>query len=239
MRCLRPLAVASVALAFFSCLPVRVASAPADDPRTQARAKEWLERAQTGNVDRSQLTASMSTALTGALVAAAKSALAPLGTPVNFTLRSHYEIDGNSVYVYRAAFKDGAWNEQISFTSEGKISGLYFRPAPDPNETPLPGEEPAITERAKAEFAAWRHGAIDRSHYTTGASNTFTDALVAKVSAELDALGAPSAFVFRGKAAPPGGTIYAYLVTCANGEVWMTLGLDPSGKISEVAFQPE
>lgn len=239
MRSIRAAAAVWAALALAGMLPVPAGAAPSDDPKTQLRAKEWLSRAQTGNIDRTQLTPATSTALNGDVIAATKETLGKLGAPVDFTLRAHYEIDGNSVYVYRAAFKDAAWNEQISFDGQGKISGLFFRPAPDPNETPLPGEDPQITARAKAEFEAWRRGEIDRSHYTASAAADFNGALVARVAAELGALGAPAAFIFRGKTAPSPETVYAYLVTCANAEVWMTFGIDGAGKISAIAFQPE
>ncbi|HXP92671.1 MAG TPA: hypothetical protein VN905_04315 [Candidatus Binatia bacterium] len=235
----RFLVVAAIAIAVAALVVGRVASAPTDDPKISARAKESLERAQSGNYDRSQFTSEMNSVLTETLVANVKSALGPLGVPTAFTLRAHYDADGNSVYVYRATFKLASWNEQIAFAADGKISGLYFRPAPAPSETPLPGEDSSITARVHAEFLAWQHGQIDRSRYTTDASEAFSDSLVAKVATELTALGAPAAFIFRGKTAPPGGTIYAYRVSCANSDVWMTFGLDASGKINGIAFQPE
>lgn len=232
------LLVLTLALATF-LTPSPARSAPPDDAHIAARAREWLERAQNGNIDRSQFSAEMNTAMGDPTVATAKATLAPLGTPLAFTLRAHYEIDGNSVYVYRATFKDASWNEQIAFGSDGKITGLYFRPAPPPTETPVPGEDPAITARLRAEFLAWQQGSIDRTRYAAGAAQEFNEALVAKVSAELGAFGTPTAFIFRGMTQPAGGTIYAYRVSCPNSDVWVTMGIDPAGKINGIAFQPE
>jgi hypothetical protein len=239
MVALRRLLFALIAVGFVAAITVAVRSAPVDDPKVNARAREWLERAQTGNVDRSQFTSEMNTAMTDALITSAKAALAPLGTPSAFTLRAHYEIEGNNVYVYRMSFKDSNWNEQIAFASDGKIAGLYFRPAPDPAQTALPGEDPAITAVVRTEYLAWQQGTIERSHYTPAASAEFKDALVAQVATELTAFGTPSAFIFRGKTQPSGGTIYAYLITCPNSDVWMTIGIDAAGKIEGIAFDPE
>lgn len=239
MRPLRLLAGAIVAIALFCVVFARVGSAPADDPKMNARAKEWLERAQKGDYDRSQFTSGMSAALTDASESSTKSTLEPLGAPVAFTLRARYEVDGNTVYVYRVTFKDATWNEQISFADDGKISGLYFRPAPAPSETALPGENAAVNAKVRSEFFAWQRGQIDRTRYAPAASEAFNDALVAKVAAELNAFGAPSAFIYRGKTQPTGVTIYAYRVTCQNSDVWMTIGFDQAGKIVGIAFQPE
>jgi hypothetical protein len=236
---IRFLAAAIVAIALLSVAFVRVSSAPADDPKVNARAKEWLERAQKGDYDRSQFTNDMSAAMTDTAASTAKSSLDALGPPLAFTLRARYEVDGNTVYVYRVTFKDAAWNEQISFAGDGKISGLYFRPAPAPSETALPGENAGVAAKVKAEFLAWQRGQIDRTRYAPAASEAFNEALVSKVAAELTAFGTPNSFVYRGKIATGGGTIYAYHVSCVNSDVWMTIGFDAASKITGIAFQPE
>jgi hypothetical protein len=228
------------AFAFFGPLAVPATSAPTADPKIDARAKDLLGQAQAGNFDRSQFTSDMSAALSDTVVANVKAALAPLGTPNTIALRAHYDVDGNSVYLYRLTFKDASWNEQLALGADGKITGLYFRPAPPAAATSLPGEDPAITARARAEFLAWQSGQIDRAKYAPTASDGFNDALVARVATELTAMGAPNSFIFRGKLQnPAGAAIYAYLIPCANSAVWMTFGLDSTGKIAGIAFQPE
>lgn len=240
MSLIRRLLLSALAIVAIGAFPSPARSAaPVDDPRINARAREWLDRSQSGNVDRTQFTAEMNTALSDATVVAAKATLGPLGPPSAFILRAHYDLEGNSVWVYRATFKDESWNEQIAFSADGKISELYFRPAPPPSDAAIPGEDAAMTARVRAEFLAWQQGSIDRSRYTTDAAAAFTDALVAREAAELGAFGPPTAFTFRGKTQPAGGTIYAYRVTCPNSDVWVIIGIDAGGKINGIAFQPE
>jgi hypothetical protein len=106
-------------------------TAPPDpNPDITARAKDWLHRVQTGNIDRSQLDATMNNALTPDLVKQASGQLSPLGDPVTFTFVSTQPVrDDITAYVYHATFKSGALNEVFALHKDGKIAGIQFTPA--------------------------------------------------------------------------------------------------------------
>ena len=94
-----------------------------------ARAKEWIRRTQTGDVDRTQLTQTMSDALTPEIVAAAKAQLAALGEPTSIVYKGKGEISpGNMTYGYRVTFASTSLMCYITFDKDAKISGLLFRP---------------------------------------------------------------------------------------------------------------
>jgi hypothetical protein len=105
-------------------------SAPAQvDPKVTAVAKDWLHRAQTANIDRSQLTDSMSTALTPAIVKQVAAELAPLGDPTAFTFVESQSVQGIAIYHFVLTFPAGTLNEYIGIDGTGKIAGLRFTPA--------------------------------------------------------------------------------------------------------------
>lgn len=240
MRAFRTFAAALVAIAVLAAMPARIGAAPADDPKINARAKEWLDRAQAGNFDRAQLSNDANADWTDSKISDYRGGFAPLGSPTAFVLRARYRLDGNAIYVYRATFATMSINEQLSISADGKIANLSFRRVPASADGALPGEDAAITSRAQSEYVAWQSGKIDRDRYTARAASAFTPALVAQVAGELTAYGAPGPPIFRGKTqAPDGTTIYAYRVPCANTDVWMSMGLDAGGKIDGIAFQPE
>lgn len=85
------------------------ASAEGEDPKITARAKEWLHRFSVGEIDRAQLDATMSRALTPQLIGEAKTQLAPLG--------------------YRADFESMSLLITMSIDRDGKIDGFFFSPA--------------------------------------------------------------------------------------------------------------
>lgn len=105
--------------------------------------------------------------------------------------------------------------------------------------TPAAGEDPAITAAAKAEYERWRAGSVDTARYDAVMQVGLTD-LVRKVSLGLAVLGAPTAFVFRGKRTAPNyaGTGYVYRVTTPSGAVEYVYSLDPDGKIGGIFFKP-
>jgi hypothetical protein len=102
---------------------------PSADPAITARAKDWLHRAQTGTIDRAQLTAQMDALLTDDLVKQAVTKLGPLGDPTDFSLVDMRNVAGSNVYMYRAQFKSGPLDEVLSIDGTGKINGLRFLPA--------------------------------------------------------------------------------------------------------------
>lgn len=102
-------------------------------PRTGATvlplAREWLRRVQMGDIDRTQLDATMNTAMTSHMVAAMRSAYRRAGSPVSFTFVGSYELPGaNVAYDYRVRFARRKLFERIVFDRNGLISGLRFRP---------------------------------------------------------------------------------------------------------------
>jgi hypothetical protein len=129
-----PALAASAASPMPAASPTSSASAapapgPTVDPAITAKAKEWLHRFQTGDIDRSQLEPSMSTALTDDVVKQLKDELAPLGDAQSFTITSQQSLgEGITAYVYRVAFKSSSVNEIIAFDANGKISGFRLTP---------------------------------------------------------------------------------------------------------------
>jgi hypothetical protein len=106
--------------------PAPVASV---DPAVTARAKEWLHRIQTGDIDRSQLTSAMSGALTPDVVKQVSEQLSSLGDPQTFSFVSQQSLgDGIAGYVYRVTFKSSSIDELIALDKNGKIAALRFRP---------------------------------------------------------------------------------------------------------------
>jgi hypothetical protein len=105
------------------------APGPTVDPAITAKAKEWLHRFQTGDIDRSQLQPAMSTALTADVVSQLKDELAPLGDAQSFKITSQQSLgEGITAYVYRVTFKSSSVNEIIAFDAQGKISGFRLTP---------------------------------------------------------------------------------------------------------------
>jgi hypothetical protein len=104
-------------------------SAPDPNPGITARAKDWLHRVQTGDIDRSQLDATMDTAFTPDLVKQTSQQLAPLGDPLSFTFLKQSVSGDITSYVYQVTFKSGAVNEIFALDKDGKIAGIRFTPA--------------------------------------------------------------------------------------------------------------
>lgn len=110
--------------------PFATAAAPAlTDAQATARAKEWLARLQTGNIDRTQLTSTMSSALTPSVVANVRSHYAPLGSPTSFTLIGKQSLtNGDTEYEYRVVFKQTTVTEKLIVSMSGTIDGLLLNP---------------------------------------------------------------------------------------------------------------
>ncbi len=109
-------------------VPAHPTPAPNEDLSVTARAKEWIRRIQSGAIDRTQLSATMSRALTPQLVSGAKAQFGRLG-PVQMLTYLGKTAQGSSiVYVYRVDFANDSLNLILSINSAGKIDGLLFRP---------------------------------------------------------------------------------------------------------------
>jgi D-alanyl-D-alanine carboxypeptidase len=106
--------------------------------------------------------------------------------------------------------------------------------------TPAPGEDPAVTSAARAEYERWRAGKVDLDRYDAAMRAVLNAGTIAQVAGTLSALGAPTAFVFTGKLAVPnnGGTAYTYRVLAPNGAMSYVFSLDPDGKIGGIYFKP-
>jgi hypothetical protein len=132
--------IAFIALALAVASPLSAASpspaasaspapGPTVDPAITAKAKEWLHRFQTGDLDRSQLSSQMNTALTSDVVKQLKDELAPLGDAQSFKITSQQSLgEGITAYVYSVTFKSSSINEIIAFDASGKISGFRLTP---------------------------------------------------------------------------------------------------------------
>jgi len=109
-------------------VPAHPTPAPNEDLSVTARAKEWIQRVQTGRIDRTQLSATMSKALTPELVAGAKAQFGRLGPTRMLTYLGNSVQGGSTVYLYRVDFAQDSLNLILSINAAGKIDGLFFRP---------------------------------------------------------------------------------------------------------------
>ncbi len=111
--------------------PAAVPPAPlaTEEPGITARAKDWFSRIQTGNLDRTQLTAQASAAFTDAVVKNVAAQIAPLGAPAAFTFVDKKTIGDNTAYTYKLTFASTALYYIFVLDIAGRISGLRLVPA--------------------------------------------------------------------------------------------------------------
>ncbi len=101
--------------------------AAGEDPKITALAREWTHRLQTGDIDRSKLTAKLSAAIPPPAVPIFKAQLGALGEPASFIYRGRQAADRTTSYTYRVQFKGAVLTFIIGVDKDGKISGLDFR----------------------------------------------------------------------------------------------------------------
>lgn len=101
---------------------------PGEEPAITARAREWLRRVQTGDIDRTQLGPQFAAALTPQLVERVKGNLLPLGEPASFVFRGKRSVGTATAYDYRVVFATETLVEHIVIDEAGKITGLLFGP---------------------------------------------------------------------------------------------------------------
>lgn len=102
-----------------------------------------------------------------------------------------------------------------------------------------PGEDPAITARAKALWQQFQTGTLDRSQFTDKMNAALTPDVLAGAKAQFAQLGAPTAWVYHGKAAQGGYTTYEYHVTFASGVSLMVyMSVTKDGKIAGYLASP-
>jgi CubicO group peptidase (beta-lactamase class C family) len=98
--------------------------AKGEDPAITALARQWMRRMQTGDIDKSQLSASFAKHLTRDMVSGMKEDLAPLGDPTSFVYRGKSKTNGATAYQYSVGFKGARLQLTIAVDSQGKISAL-------------------------------------------------------------------------------------------------------------------
>ncbi len=108
--------------------PGALASASGEDPAVTARVRDWLNRLETGNIDRSQLDATMNAKLTPQLVTAVKQQISILGTPQRLVYLGKTNANGVTVYDYRAVFSAVSFTLRFGVDRAGKIAGLRLAP---------------------------------------------------------------------------------------------------------------
>ena len=103
---------------------------PNADTARDARAKLWLRRVQSGEIDRTQLTPGLSALLDDATVKADAADFGPLGEPLDFTYAAKRDQPGGTtIYVYRVRFKSAAMTWWFGLDQRGKISALLLNRA--------------------------------------------------------------------------------------------------------------
>jgi hypothetical protein len=99
---------------------------PSTDAAVTARAREWIGRFQSGDIDRSQLTSDLSATLDKTAVAQIKSVL-PKGTPSAVYIVNKDSASGNNLYIFNVTWPDGTLQFSFGITAGGKIATAYFR----------------------------------------------------------------------------------------------------------------
>jgi hypothetical protein len=110
--------------------PSASAAAQGAEADPASRAREWLHRMQTGDIDRSQLTATMNADLTPDVIKQISEKFGGLGDPLSFTPLGQQSVaDDETAYVYRVVFKTTTLNEVFVLDKDGKVAGIQFPPA--------------------------------------------------------------------------------------------------------------
>ncbi|HEY9084520.1 MAG TPA: serine hydrolase domain-containing protein [Candidatus Tyrphobacter sp.] len=102
-----------------------------------------------------------------------------------------------------------------------------------------PGEDPAVTARAKATLAQFLTGALDRTQLSATMNRAMTAQVIANAKMQFASLGTPVTWIFRGKTVAGGNTTYAYHVTFSTGvQLNVYMSVDAGGKISGYLLTP-
>ena len=103
--------------------PQTFVPAAGEDYAVTVRAKEWVHRLQTADIDRTQLTPEMSQALTATLVQQVAGEVGTLGAPLTFQFAGKQAGAGFTAYAYRVEFRAGVRRFIIAIDGAGKIGG--------------------------------------------------------------------------------------------------------------------
>jgi hypothetical protein len=125
------LAFALTATAATAAPTAAPAPTPTPDAAVMARAKDWFHRIETGNIDRSQLSAQVNAALSDAMIKQVASQVSPLGEPTSFTQIQTGTRGGSAYCVYEVTFSTGEkWHYVFAYDpATTKITGLRVLPA--------------------------------------------------------------------------------------------------------------
>lgn len=103
-------------------------AAAGEDPAITARVRDWLNRFETGNIDRSQLDVKMNSLLTPQVVNEVKGQLGALDAPQQLVYLGKKTAAGSTIYTYRAVFSAVTFNLYVGVNAAGKISGFLIGP---------------------------------------------------------------------------------------------------------------
>jgi hypothetical protein len=98
--------------------------AKGENPAITALARQWVHRIQTGDIDKSQLTAKFASHLTPQMVDQVKDNLAPFGVPTSFVYRGKSAVHGATEYDYSVGFKSARIKLSLAIDHNGKIAAL-------------------------------------------------------------------------------------------------------------------
>ena len=101
-----------------------------------------------------------------------------------------------------------------------------------------PGENPAVTARAREWFHRLQTGEIDRSQLTPEMRRGLTADTVATVQARLKAMGTLRGFTYAGFEVRGDNTAYYYHLTFPSTELRFVFVLEKGGKVSGLWLRP-
>lgn len=106
------------------------------------------------------------------------------------------------------------------------------------NANTAPGEDPAITARAREWFHRLQTSEIDRSQLTPEMQRGLTADTVAKVQARLKAMGPLRGFSYTGFEIRGDNTAYFYHLAFPSTELHFVFVLEKGGKVSGLWLRP-
>jgi D-alanyl-D-alanine carboxypeptidase len=172
-------------------------------------------------------------------------------------LAGHREVWHNGLspgaggYCYNAIFPDDGLavivlSNGYSFEGEPErivartLAAYDPRAAADGNAapaSPAPGEDPAVTARAKDWWHRLQTGSVDMSLVDARFAQLLTPDLLASIEASLAERGAPTDWIYLGSQNVTGAVIYKYRIRLDGAEHVWSIGLTPDGKISGSLLQ--
>ncbi len=125
--------------------------------------------------------------------------------------------------------------ERVLALYDPSVAAQAARAAAAP--TAAPGEDPAVTARAKDWWHRLATGTVDLAQVDPAFAQRLTPAFLANVRTALAAMGAPTGWVYVGSQSVPGATIYEYwILVDGTPHVW-SIVLTPEGKIAGSRLQ--